>query len=1181
MAREQGLREELTELSLDSDGASTLETVTRDLTRFLLTWGVMGRAVGPGYVSKGLVAPAVSDMIAFSSDEPRLSGMIAEADVPGLSSLVETFLVSDPDDSEAMAKFKQGMEGIVIGGAVDKTFNVLSGVYHAARGVKAIFKARVTGKPASVQQMPGNYGNGRALEEADALAAREAHAILSSKVALKPGDDPATVATLNFEAKLQELGVWDSFPVPDRMAKLQWFNARAKTVFDPQTGSLLPPIRNTSVADRRRWNEAYEKNVKAVEEIHKKQHKVTLKTIMDSFERAWIDSSGSFRSALEATPDGAIAAEKLALSAGATTHGDMIVTQAVRDIYRRKVPRLPIYREIDKADRALLDRTIFLRRMSQVKSYKEEFGKSNELTKHDAVFYEEQMQDMRAAVGEEKWTDLLNRSDKYFEVVHKQLDGLLDSGVISKEEHQALYRFKYSPLRYIRELDQPVAKFTSRSGETISVSSSGILPLQSGSKEVIQMDSEQFLQEIVVRSTSKAARNKANVALFRMAEKGDSPFVKSQIPKGQSSEWVEISVKDAGETKQFYLSKDYAEQWAASPKDVGAIWRAVGTASGAPLVRAGATGALNPEFALSNFPRDMVYNMMVSNQYSGFWPRAFQQYGEDLAEIIPDVLNNGPMMRSYIERGGGMEFLTHQGMLKPGKRTVSAARDMQDIVAYLNTTSEEINRLTVMNRTLKNIKKEHGPDYVFSEDDLDHAVFTARSTIDFHQGGTYSKALNEMFPYLNAGIQGLRGTVRFAKNNPAKAAGYAGQLLGVYAAFDLASKSINPEAHSAVPEFIDNNFMTLTTPYSFIDEEGDRRWMYFKIPIDHSTIGLNVLGKSLNRAWSNEGLPNEKQTTAMQDMANVLKSQFGMVPGAQLPPVISGMVAYAGNFDWWRQSPAWTGEQGIPASMEFLPGRTPPIFADIAALAKGGDDDVETGVEISPERAHAAIRQIMPDNIFTQSMGMGYKMATENVDREVLDPLDKSLVEKLKSVPFVRKYIGFTSPHASAADLVEEAGAEARGPQVRINRQVDRFATEIAQGTEGRTMESAAKWISQEVPPEMRTAALEKLTDSVSLSKFYSASKYDDSRIYLPSRKWWSHVASQPPAARAKLVAEQVAAMSNLSDDGQRKKAKQAFISIMGVVPGFMPNPNSNPQYYLYLNREFQRQGIKLEDFTR
>jgi hypothetical protein len=293
------------------------------------------------------------------------------------------------------------------------------------------------------------------------------------------------------------------------------------------------------------------------------------------------------------------------------------------------------------------------------------------------------------------------------------------------------------------------------------------------------------------------------------------------------------------------------------------------------------------------------------------------------------------------------------------------------------------------------------------------------------------------------------------------------------------------------------------------------------------------------------------------------------------------MVAYAGNFDWWRQSPAWTGEQGIPASMEFLPGRTPPIFADIAALAKGGDDDVETGVEISPERAHAAIRQIMPDNIFTQSMGMGYKMATENVDREVLDPLDKSLVEKLKSVPFVRKYIGFTSPHASAADLVEEAGAEARGPQVRINRQVDRFATEIAQGTEGRTMESAAKWISQEVPPEMRTAALEKLTDSVSLSKFYSASKYDDSRIYLPSRKWWSHVASQPPAARAKLVAEQVAAMSNLSDDGQRKKAKQAFISIMGVVPGFMPNPNSNPQYYLYLNREFQRQGIKLEDFTR
>jgi hypothetical protein len=48
------------------------------------------------------------------------------------------------------------------------------------------------------------------------------------------------------------------------------------------------------------------------------------------------------------------------------------------------------------------------------------------------------------------------------------------------------------------------------------------------------------------------------------------------------------------------------------------------------------------------------------------------------------------------------------------------------------------------------------------------ATFAARDYMDFGQGGTIVKALDNAIPYLSAGVQGMRGFWRALKDNPAE-----------------------------------------------------------------------------------------------------------------------------------------------------------------------------------------------------------------------------------------------------------------------------------------------------------------------------------------------------------------------------------------------------------------------------
>ncbi len=182
-----------------------------------------------------------------------------------------------------------------------------------------------------------------------------------------------------------------------------------------------------------------------------------------------------------------------------------------------------------------------------------------------------------------------------------------------------------------------------------------------------------------------------------------------------------------------------AKEWVLSDPTINAqVANVVGWLSGSSVLKPMATG-LNPEFALTNFPRDIAHIWLVTNEYSPFLPKATAQMGADLMATVGDAFMRKGSYIDYINEGGGMQFLTHQGKIT--SKVGGKLGQLQDVLGYLGETSEIWTRLALRRRALKRGASPH------------EATWQARNYLDFNQGGPLIKAIDTGVPYLNAGIQ--------------------------------------------------------------------------------------------------------------------------------------------------------------------------------------------------------------------------------------------------------------------------------------------------------------------------------------------------------------------------------------------------------------------------------------------
>lgn len=285
--------------------------------------------------------------------------------------------------------------------------------------------------------------------------------------------------------------------------------------------------------------------------------------------------------------------------------------------------------------------------------------------------------------------------------------------------------------------------------------------------------------------------------IIGVTENGNLKYEHDTAPQGYSKNYYYVD----GVKHEFFLADELHNQWndimdgfmGKGMKEVAPY------VSGSAAVKFFATGN-NPGFFISNTPRDFFHSIITSDQYSNFLPLSILQMAKDSYKGIKEAFkhdygktNGEGLMDKYIQYGGMMDFLSQQGMIKEesfiNRATRYAVGDkgrdvLGNILSFatlkkLNSYSETMFRIAIMDRTLKNqlkdYNKQKGTSYRNIEeiedsqvkDDMYYrAVREARSVLDFNQGGTWTKDMESFMPYLNAATQGARTITDALRKNP-------------------------------------------------------------------------------------------------------------------------------------------------------------------------------------------------------------------------------------------------------------------------------------------------------------------------------------------------------------------------------------------------------------------------------
>jgi hypothetical protein len=266
----------------------------------------------------------------------------------------------------------------------------------------------------------------------------------------------------------------------------------------------------------------------------------------------------------------------------------------------------------------------------------------------------------------------------------------------------------------------------------------------------------------------------------------------------------------------------------------------------------------------------------------------------------------------------------------------------------------------------------------------EEATRVAREYMDFAQGGSVTKALDDFIPYVNASIQGTRGTLRAMKDNPKLAAYKVAQLLSIGAGLAFWNRKLNEEAWEEIsPRQKATNFI-ITTPFTFTDAEGRKRHIYFSIPKDQGQQLFSAVGAQMAEKMAGESTDKEELIDAATQLlpADV---------GSMIPPTLSAAMSYTFNKDFWRNQDIWKGAKVSPKN-EYTK-LTPEAYVKLGKI---------TGM--SPDRLNTAVSEVLPSNGYTALIGQAWNGMRPSSE------ISRGVFDRLSSSPIIRRFIRTTYP---------------------------------------------------------------------------------------------------------------------------------------------------------------------------
>ena len=806
------------------------------------------------------------------------------------------------------------------------------------------------------------------------------------------------------------------------------------------------------------------------------KNKVTFKKIKQTAVHAITDVSGNIKAELMKTPDGVRAVQRHDLAAGASSYATKLSARAEKLIYGG----------LNKTEKETLDHIINSRREFIIDSYKSGH-------QHTEGFYGLQHKDYIASLPPQLKNKLLPKAKEYFDTIRKETTKLYDEGLITKEQLQALNSHDYMRHKYLDYIDPDVT--IGVGSRKITVPSSGIEKLKSGSTGYLELDSQSLLEETILRINTRIARNRANQALYDVAKNTpDNGMVRIIDADKKAPAGLErIDVMIDGKKHSMGLPYDMAKEWVTrDPLINSTLANWTGWVSGNKILKAMATG-YNPEFAVSNLARDIAYMWMRTGEYSSFAPRAAVQMGIDYARVLPEAMGLHPYKglksvlkgddaktifkatfnragdyEAYAKEGGLMSFLTHQGYL--GKKTDPIAQ----VMGYMGETSEILTRLALRRRALKNGKS------------AEEATYIARTYLDFSQGGNVTKAVDSAVPYLNASIQATRGLFKTAKESPKTFTWKVAQLGSLASGLYYYNKFNNPKALEHISKRDRINNWIITTPFEFTTKNGETRHFFIKIPKDQAQRAFASAFEVLSaKAIGDEDVDYGMITQAMQDALPIL-------PTENLPPTLDAFVGYAANYDFWKGEKIWRGDPLVEPKSQISEYTETPFI-------KIGET---TG--LSPEKTKFALQQIFTQgNVYTSMGGWAWKQILDETDDYYKNYTTEQIILRK---PFVRRVLKETNPYNKYRDTIDKVEREVATDRHLLNLEVDKYATRFAEDDRG-ALDEAKTFINHNVKtPEDKERLIRRFKAGVKIKK-----------LNIPERRYWLDLLGMNPEARAQV----------------------------------------------------------------
>lgn len=568
--------------------------------------------------------------------------------------------------------------------------------------------------------------------------------------------------------------------------------------------------------------------------------------------------------------------------------------------------------------------------------------------------------------------ELLKKNEQLDVIYKNQLQKLADEDIITPEAVTDMLAKgeHYNPRLMLERLD-PVLKVNGK--KVGSVSNMAYLE---GSEKTLYKDPRYLLQDYIGKTESMIFRNRANKALYDFAEKLPDNGIVKIVEKGESAKTLEdtIEVKIGGIEKEMIMPKQMAAEWKGLDPILQQQWaNGLSIVSGNKLLKTMATG-INPFFSIRNIVRDAAY-VYMSPEYSAFLPKFVGQAVMDYASVAKDTIKNTGLAKEYLKLGGG---LGAESLTRSGRLTDKYWKKTQDVLGALGELSERWTRLAHMNRAMKN----RAVDGVVSEADKVTSAFIARDALDFGQGGLTSKALNNVLPYFNAGIQGTRGMLKFATKDPKGFTLKLANLAGVSSALYYYNTVNYKEDYDKIPSYLKATNWIVMTPLTFIDNEGEEQRRFVTMPKDFSQQIFTTMFDTASQATAGHEINTEQLKVAA-------KNFFDIVPGsgAGLPPFLRAIGGYLQNIDSYRNQDIWKAEDyaGKMKPESEWTERTPEVWKKIGEA---------TGT--SPERLKYAIEQFYSsNNPIVNVLGMGLNTIMKDMDKEEKAKLSDEIVKEL------------------------------------------------------------------------------------------------------------------------------------------------------------------------------------------